>query len=200
MSYKLAPGGAPYELQVGCAAVLPYLLGLGKAGKDDQEKLNIAFARISAHEGTLSKRLMQYLTSKDAYNKGVRVVGPDDIEHRAPTISFVVVEEVEEGLWRKRITSKDIVQVFDQRTNVRESLDGCSLMIQIGLKYGHFYATRIMPCLPLVQEEKVTEQLLTRGSAWKPKPDEDGFVRISLVHYNTVDEVDEIVKVLQDIL
>jgi selenocysteine lyase/cysteine desulfurase len=113
ISYKLAPGGAPYELQVGCAPVLPYLLSLGSG----EDKLGNAFERIQAHENTLSKRLLEYLTGQEARDKGVRVVGPETADHRAPTISFVVVQK-EGDKWRKRIQSKDIVAVFDKTTNV----------------------------------------------------------------------------------
>jgi selenocysteine lyase/cysteine desulfurase len=38
------------------------------------------------------------------------------------------------------------------------------------------------------------------GSAWVPDVDSDAVVRISLVHYNTVEQVDRIVGVLRKVL
>ena len=55
-------------------------------------------------------------------------------------------------------------------------------MLQIGIRYGHFYAYTLMQHL-------------------KPWLDlDDGVVRISLVHYNTVEEVQAIINVLEDVL
>ncbi|KAG1821459.1 pyridoxal phosphate-dependent transferase [Suillus variegatus] len=52
----------------------------------------------------------------------------------------------------------------------------------IGIRYGHFYAYSLIDNL-------------------RPKLDvNDGVVRISLVHYNTVEEVDKIVNVLREVL
>jgi selenocysteine lyase/cysteine desulfurase len=53
---------------------------------------------------------------------------------------------------------------------------------QIGIRYGHFYAYSLVDNL-------------------RPKLDvDDGVVRISLVHYNTVEEVEKIVDVLKEVL
>ena len=53
---------------------------------------------------------------------------------------------------------------------------------QIGIRYGHFYAYTLVDAL-------------------SPKIDvDDAVVRISLVHYNTVEEVQTIIKVLEEIL
>jgi len=51
----------------------------------------------------------------------------------------------------------------------------------IGIRYGHFYAYSLV-------------------SELSPKVDiDDGVVRISLVHYNTVEEVDRIIEILKEI-
>ena len=56
------------------------------------------------------------------------------------------------------------------------------LRLQIGIRYGHFYAYTMMEHM-------------------EPKLDlDDGVVRISLVHYNTVEEVQQIIKTLEDVL
>ncbi|KAG7093214.1 hypothetical protein E1B28_006900 [Marasmius oreades] len=52
----------------------------------------------------------------------------------------------------------------------------------IGIRYGHFYAWELI--------EKLEPKLDT----------DDGVVRISLVHYNTVKEVERIIEILQEIL
>lgn len=50
----------------------------------------------------------------------------------------------------------------------------------IGIRYGHFYSRRLVAALGL--------------------PIDDGVVRVSMVHYNTLDEVDRLVTVLDSIL
>ena len=124
MSYKLAPGGAPYELQVGCYPILPYLLSLGdgEGGTASEKQLAIAFERIRVHERLLSERMLAYLLSKEAKVKGVQVVGPHSSEDRVPTISFVVVERASQHgnrvIYKKRMTSKDVVSKFDEGQKV----------------------------------------------------------------------------------
>ena len=54
--------------------------------------------------------------------------------------------------------------------------------VQVGIRYGHFYAYTLVDGLG-------------------PKLDiEDGVVRISLVHYNTVEEVKRLVGILDEVL
>ena len=54
--------------------------------------------------------------------------------------------------------------------------------LQVGIRYGHFYAYGLAESL-------------------EPKLDlDDVAVRISLVHYNTVEEVEKIVDILKEIL
>lgn len=38
---------------------------------------------------------------------------------------------------------------------------------------------------------------LEPGKSWQPEPDADGVVRVSLVHYNALEEVDAIVEALR---
>lgn len=54
--------------------------------------------------------------------------------------------------------------------------------MQIGIRYGHFYAYTLVDTL-------------------SPKIDiDDAVVRISLVHYNTVEEVQTIIGILEEAL
>lgn len=86
----------------------------------DRQLIERAYERISVYEEKLSGVLLRYLTGEEGKAKGVKIVGPEGTEDRAPTISFVVVEEVGEGSgkWRKRMKSKDIVKVFDEEKKV----------------------------------------------------------------------------------
>lgn len=55
-------------------------------------------------------------------------------------------------------------------------------MYQVGIRWGHFYAYSLVDDL-------------------SPKLDvDDGVVRISLVHYNTVQEVNRIIEILKEVL
>ena len=56
------------------------------------------------------------------------------------------------------------------------------VLYQVGIRYGHFYAYTLVDTL-------------------EPKLDvDDGVVRISLVHYNTVEEVKLIIGILEEVL
>lgn len=56
------------------------------------------------------------------------------------------------------------------------------MSIQIGIRWGHFYAYTLVAELP------------------PPVDKEDGVVRISLVHYNTLAEVEKILSILKEVL
>lgn len=129
--------------------------------------------------------LLGYLTEEKQFERGVRVVGNAKARgpERVPTISFIVVGQ-------KAIKSKDVVKAFDKKGGVCHfvlclfliRLSFISFFTQIGIRYGHFYA------YTLVDE-------LT------PKIDiENGVVRISLVHYNTVEEAHKIIEILKEVL
>ncbi len=56
------------------------------------------------------------------------------------------------------------------------------MCVQVGIRYGHFYAYTLIDTL-------------------SPKVDvDDGVVRISLVHYNTTEEVERIIATLEEVL
>lgn len=203
VAYKLAPGGAPYELQVGCHPVLPYLFSLGDGSKD---QLATAFERIRAHERLLSERMLAYLLSDEAKAKGVQVIGPQTPQDRVPTISFVVVEQAsrhgDQVTYKKRIASRGIVSEFDKGQKVSSMAITIAIAkpFQIGIKYGHFYSTKVLPCVPLDTSVAPDNLVFDKSNAWQPFAEEDGVVRVSLVHYNTLQEVDEIIKQLKSVL
>ncbi|KAF8577063.1 PLP-dependent transferase [Ramaria rubella] len=192
LPFKLQPGGPGYELTYAASAVLPYLhslSGLAKSpGLVDSEELLRTIPRLElrkalehtsalfeAHELTLMEPLLEFLTSQRLYERGVRVVGPENTDSRAPTICFVVLDTP----GKKGIRSQDIVERVDK-------------LGTIGIRWGHFYAYTIIATLPNFSPNP------------SPPPGErsasDGIVRISLVHYNTVREVKMIIKALDDIL
>ncbi|KAG0695145.1 pyridoxal phosphate-dependent transferase [Suillus ampliporus] len=174
--YKFQPGGPGYELVYAATAVVPYLKSL-----TPEDDLTASFNAIANHEQELLAPLLLFLTGAKQVDRGVRIVGTSDINlSRVPTVSFVVIGQ-------NAIKSKDIVGAFDKKGGV--SLTSNDLVVfdfmhvaQIGIRYGHFYAYSLIDNL-------------------RPKLDvDDGVVRISFVHYNTVEEVEKIVDVLREVL
>ncbi|KAG6373069.1 pyridoxal phosphate-dependent transferase [Boletus reticuloceps] len=154
-SQKIQLGGPGYELVHAASGVVSYLLSL-----TPENNLDATFTAIAQHEQSLLRPLLSFLTDKQQYDRGVRLVGTSTIDlSRVPTVSFVVTG-------RRAMKSKDIVAEFDKERH-------------IGIRYGHFYAYGLVV-----------------NAAPKLDPD-DGVVRISLVHYNTVEEVERIVGVLR---
>lgn len=156
--YKLQPGNVNYELSYGLLGIADYFLAL--AGKMEikegtmRQKIEHVFQAIADHEERLSEKVLDFLSAKE----GIRIIGEKSADKniRVPTVSFVA-----EG--RK---SSDITLETDKEN--------------IGIRYGDFYARRLIESLGLM--------------------DQDGVVRISLVHYNTVEEVDKLINALDRIL
>lgn len=158
--YKFQPGGTSYELCASLGAILEYLQALAHHHQGSPvplttaESLTQAFALIRGYEGQLSDRLLTFLNTKST----VRVIGcPEaDPDRRVPTISFVV-----DGL-----RSDQIPPHLDAH--------------HIGIRYGHFYAKRLIEDLGLA--------------------DQAGVVRVSMVHYNTLKECDRLIDLLDQVI
>ena len=161
--YKFQPGGANYELSYSIAGLGDYLTQLAHHHGETPESKNNASARqqmqqafdlISIHEEQLSDRLLAFLTSKP----NVKIIGHDtgDRTHRVPTIAFLI-----DG-----VDSSTIPPQIDHH--------------HIGIRYGDFYAKR------LIQDLGLAEQ--------------NGVVRVSLVHYNTLAECDRLISLMEPIL
>jgi cysteine desulfurase family protein (TIGR01976 family) len=154
--YKFQPGGSSYEMSYSLTAIPEYFEALaqhhGKTG--DRASLDRAFDLIQQHEGVLNERLLSFLHSRPQ----VRIIGRDtaDPTERVSTISFVV-----EGMGSDKIPPH---------------LDAH----RIGIRYGHFYALRLIEDLGLLPSQ--------------------GVVRVSMVHYNTVEECDRLIEQLKEIL
>jgi cysteine desulfurase family protein (TIGR01976 family) len=155
---KFEPGGVNYELTYGLLGIRDYLEGVarehGKGGEGFRADAEFAYSLFAEHERALNKRLLDFLASKSK----VRVIGgtDPDADTRVPTVSFVV-----DGM-----RSDEIPPHVDEH--------------KIGIRFGHFYAKRLIDDLRLDERE--------------------GVVRVSMVHYNTAEEIERLIAVLDRIL
>ena len=154
--YKFQPGGSSYELSYSLTAIPEYFEALAQHHDpaSDADPMDQAFDLIQKHEGELNQRLLSFLHSRPK----VKIIGRDtaDPTQRVSTISFVV-----DGL-----SSDQVPPLLDAH--------------KIGIRYGHFYALRLIEDLGLLPQQ--------------------GVVRVSLVHYNTVEECDRLIEKLEEVL
>jgi len=158
--YKFLPGNVNFELVYSLGAIPEYFTKLHDhhlpSGKDLSalEKYRGSYELIARHEEELSALILGYLRTK----KEVRIIGQTSADRfkRVPTVSFV----------HHRYRSSEVVAQMDN--------------YRIGIRYGDFYAKKIIHDLGL--------------------EDKDGVIRISLVHYNTLQEVQKLIDALERIL
>jgi len=129
---KLEPGNANYELAYSCVGVIDYLEGLAQAhgiNTEGRAAVEAAFGLIAQHEQALSKRLLDYLTSRD----DVTIIGDPspDAARRVPTISFVI----------KGQSSEAVVRAVDPTG--------------IGIRFGDFYSRGLVQSLDLPNPDGV---------------------------------------------
>ncbi|KAF8590661.1 PLP-dependent transferase [Ramaria rubella] len=189
---KLEVGGRGYEGTYSCSYVLPYLYSLAfqnPAGCiQDPEELLTKISRadirkaldhtselFSAHLKELTTAALTFLTSDRIYKLGVRVVGPETADIREPTISFLVVgpnNSIGMG-------SKDFVDKVDKLKTV-------------AIRYG------------VMQTYTLVGNLPDFTTSDPPEPGKrtlaDGVIRFSLVHYNTLAEVQVLITALDTVL
>ena len=157
--YKFQPGNVNFELTYSLGAIPQYFMDLHDfhfpAGINvtNREKYRKSFDLIALHEEKLSTMILDYLTTK----KEITIIGEKTGSSlkRVPTMSFV----------HQRLRSSEVVTRMDP--------------YRIGIRYGDFYAKKLIHDLDL--EEK------------------DGVIRISLVHYNTKEEVEKLIQALDRI-
>jgi len=157
--YKFQPGNFNYELTYGLDGIFSYLISLHDhhypKEKDvpKNEKYRKGFELISDHEQFLAGRLLDFLKTKSE----IRIIGStsDDKKKRVSTISFV----------HKKLKSSEVVSKVDK--------------YDIGIRFGDFYAKKIIHDLGLIEK--------------------DGVIRVSLVHYNTIEEVEKLIVAFEDI-
>lgn len=158
--YKFQPGNFNFELMYSLHGIIDYLEDLyddhfnNSGNKTFKEKQLQSFELIKKHEENLSKKLIDYLQT----NNKITIIGHqnEDGNKRVPTISFV----------HQDMKSSEIVEKTDP--------------FRIGIRFGDFYAKRIIEDLGLVEK--------------------DGVVRVSMVHYNTLEEVDKLIKAFETII
>ena len=157
LPYKLQPGNVNFELSWGCAGIADYLHDIGSAlgaVGTRRQCMQIAFDAFAQHEDLLAEQLLSYLRSKSA----VRIIGRDHVTNgnRMPTISFVVAGQHSEA----------IVRHVDKSN--------------IGIRFGDFYARRLIEALSLQAQ--------------------GGVVRVSMAHYNAPEEIARLILSLQEVI
>jgi cysteine desulfurase family protein (TIGR01976 family) len=158
--YKFQLGNLNFELTYGMLGLCDYLSELAQVHYGDataptmRGQMAQVFDLMSVHEESLSDRLLQYLNNQSK----IRVIGKSTPhrELRVPTISFVV-----DGVHSSMIPPK--IDPY-----------------YIGIRYGDFYAKRLMEYLGLASQ--------------------GGIIRVSMVHYNTVEEVDRLILALEAVI
>jgi len=158
--YKFQPGNVNFELTYSLEAIPDYFMDLhdhhypSETGISSAEKCRKSFDLIAEHEEQLSILVLEYLKTK----KEIRIIGETtgSRERRVPTISFI----------HKRLKSSELVTRMDA--------------FRIGIRYGDFYAKKIICDLGLVEK--------------------DGVIRASLVHYNTREEAERLIEGFEQIL
>jgi len=155
---KLQPGHVNYELTYSLLGLTDYFTALaqrhGHNAAHLHEAVSMAFSHIAPYEEKLAAKMLDFLNSK----KNVRIIGKNVPDHtvRVPTFSFVV-----DGINSSQITA----QVDPHK---------------IGIRYGDFYARRLIEDLGLAKQ--------------------DGVIRVSMVHYNSIEEVDRLIRVLDGLI
>ncbi len=157
LPYKLQPGNVNYELSYGCIGIQDYLVNvgtqLGHTGTARQ-KMQASFDAFERHENALAETLLVYLLTKPQ----VQIVGLPTTagQRRMPTISFIV----------RGTASRRLVEAMDKHG--------------IGIRFGDFYAKRLIESLGLAPQ--------------------GGVVRVSIAHYNTAHEISRLISHLEDFL
>lgn len=154
---KLEPGNPNYELAYSTCGIVDYLTALGEqAGETGtvRQKIEAAFAAITAQENLLVERLLAYLRTRN----DCRIVGQttNSDSTRVPTIAF-------------RFDGRDAGEIC-------KAMDGD----KIAIRFGDFHSRRLAEYLELT--------------------DHSGMVRVSMVHYNTLEEIDRFTAALDRIL
>lgn len=131
---------------------------------------SLPWEAVEAHEENMQEILLSYLRSKDE----IVILGEEsgEGEVRIPVISFFVLN----GKGARRC-SGEIVRMVEARS-------------EFGIRAGHMYSKRMMDEIVKV----------VPGLGLEKEGVDEGAVRVSLAHYNTVEEVREFVKVLDEVL
>jgi len=157
--YKFQPGNFNFELTYSLAGIPAYFSALhdfhfsDKKDLEERQKWAAIFQLLANHEQNLAEHLLNYLNSKAE----IKIIGhkTSDQHKRVPTISFI----------HEKYKSSEIAEFVDP--------------FGIGIRWGDFYAKKLIDYLELIKK--------------------DGVTRVSLVHYNTIEEVDKLIDVFERI-
>ncbi|RPH34456.1 MAG: cysteine desulfurase-like protein [Bacteroidales bacterium] len=158
--YKFQPGNFNFELTYSLQAIPEYIELIhdyhyvNDKAIPIREKYQKSYDLIASQEQELAAKLLDYLNTK----KEVHIIGCRNgaKDKRVPTISFI----------HNKYKSSEIVEKVDA--------------YNIGIRYGDFYAKKIIEDTELIQK--------------------DGVVRVSLVHYNTLEEVGALINAFEKFL
>jgi selenocysteine lyase/cysteine desulfurase len=149
----LTPAGPDHAQIAAASGILDYFDAVYKHHFDEKAEpaqKNRALSKLfNEHEKALLERLLNFLKSRD----DVQIIGPDDAEIRAATVSIIP-------------KNKTLDQVY--ATLVKH---------QIMLGKGDFYAVR-----PLIDMDI---------------PRKPGVLRISFLHYTSMEEIDQLIEALK---
>ncbi|KAG0695144.1 pyridoxal phosphate-dependent transferase [Suillus ampliporus] len=134
---------------------------------------------------------LKSLTPKDDLAASFNAIAHHEQKLLAPLFFFLTdVKQVDRGVRivgtseinLSRVPTVSFVVIGQTAIKSKDIVGAFDKKGGIGIRYGHFYAYSLIDNL-------------------RPKLDvDDGVVRISLVHYNTVEEVEKIVDVLREVL
>ena len=151
--HKLEPGNIPYEAAYGAIGSVDYVEELGRAAGADAGRAAIerGFDDIAEQEQALTAHLIDFLQSRSK----VRLIGDSTsaADKRVSTVSFMAGER----------DSRSVVESVDPH--------------KVGIRYGNFYAYRLVDDLGLMPQ--------------------NGVIRVSMLHYNTLEEVDRLITALE---
>jgi cysteine desulfurase family protein (TIGR01976 family) len=150
---KLQPGAYGYEQAYATTGIVAHLLAAGGTPGAPADSLTAAMTRIAAHERALVAPLLDYVSNHPL----LTLIGdPRCDEARLPTCAFTVADT----------HASEVPPWFDSR--------------RIAIRWGHFYALRLIRALGLEAD--------------------GGVVRVSLAHYNTAAEVESLIAGLDAFL
>ena len=153
---KLEPGNPNYELAYSATGIADYLAALGErhgATGSRRERIEAAFAAITAQEDALVERLLAWLAARD----DARVIGAarNEGSTRVPTVAFRL-DGLDSGEVARRMDSYGIA-----------------------IRHGDFHSRRLVEALG--------------------EDHDGGVLRVSMVHYNTLEQVDRLTAALEEI-
>ncbi|KAJ3104597.1 hypothetical protein HK100_004029 [Physocladia obscura] len=182
--YSLQPGNVNYELSSSLPAILGYI---GDLGRSKDVILGTAGQKtVRADNGATRQELAEYefynLIAFNENNSGFSLIEQHEQRLADKLLSYLALNPTRYRILGHSSTSHARVPTISFLVSGIKSEDFVRQIDQhgLGIRFGHFYAYRL-----------VCEHL---------KLTDDGIVRVSLVHYNTVEEVDKLIAAFENII